>query len=328
MPKTKSKQVVKRQRKPKQLNIIKPGSLYPKVVDYFSCLRDLHVYSNAVHFPGYCWTPRHVAIRRSSANYTVNASGNIFYEFTPTIQALNAQESVISTYGVVVMNNNAYTDVNMTNLNVTAGTVTDLTIPASLALSAVIFNDSTVTGCSIQFTVTGVSNLNRKGIINIIEQADDQGIVLTGTGYTTANAYVNARPLKYTQNATSKLTADLTNTLNTQWLYRWVPNFDSGSFQNYSGDPAIDVITPAIFDNSTDIKKVMVYLSGCDVSTILRVDTTLMYSAIPKPQYLNQQPISWPIDYRNPNVKLQKLSTNLGYIIQPTANLSGSLKFQ
>lgn len=297
------------------------------------------------YYPRTGWSPVHACYRKAAVYYPVNSSGNLFFELTPSIYAGNSSDaSNTSCVGLIVLNNVGYSNININTYNFSAGgglTDTTLNRQLGIALSPNIKWGICI-GATIQVAVTGVSNLNRSGVLNFVEYSDNQFPYLdnaASNSYTQISNYMNARPyasmIQYPRHAEYELSSS-----NDQiYTYTWLPNFSPYEYDSYSTDYAyINTLgaIPALIPNNTaaDYKKIALYASGLPTTAILRIDITLVYNAMPSPGFMNQYPCEDIVDKTDVTSNLMtygsqnsfiftsgKTNHNHGYYIPPTLDL-------
>jgi len=277
------------------------------------------------YYPRTGWYPVHACYRKAAFYYPVNSSGNLFFELTPTVFAGNSSDASNTTnVGLIVLNNVGYSNINVTTYSLSSGgNLTDLT--ANRSLGVALYNTmrwTTCIGATIQVTVTGVSNLNRAGVLNFVEYSDNQFPYLDNgspNSYTQLSSYINARPyanmIQYPRHAEFELSSS-----NEQvYTYTWLPNFGPAEYDAYSMEyaavSALGVIPATVpFTSGADYKKIALYASGLPNTAILRFDITLVYNSSPAPGYMNQYPCEDIIDKTDITSNLQTYGSQNNFI--------------
>lgn len=262
------------------------------------------LYNNPTPFfyPRTGWQPLHTCTRKAALYHAVNSSGNLFFEITPSIFAGNLSDTTNTVqYGVVVLNNPGYTNINGTGYALsTGGGLTDLTCNRQLAISSTgtMFWGQAI-AMSMQVSVTGVSNLNRKGTLNFIEYSDNTYTRLDNSStnsYNQVNSYMNSRPytsmIQYPHHAEYELSSSTDQVYN----YTWIPNYSHSEYDNYTADytyfdPTGAVSSVPLTSATADYKKIALYASGLPDTAIFRIDITVAYNCLPRPGFINQYPV-------------------------------------
>lgn len=278
-----------------------------KMNEYITTILNLDKSSRLPILPNNNFAPYHVCKRKAVLTYQVNASGNLYLEYVPSILANVANNSTVSPF--IALNNPAYTDPNG-NLNITAaGGMADLTAVNTLCLDGNVFHNATVTGFYLKLSATGVSTSNRAGFLTMCETVDDTALIINnsvGLSSGTLNQMYNNRPLKAQIQSDIKLEQDLATAYSNSFEYIWIPNYHMESAVTYDYD-VIGQSAPSNFD-SADFRKLGVFVTGANVSTVIRVEIVVMYQATPTQALLTTYPVQYGNDYENINEQLQKLS--------------------
>lgn len=274
---------------------------------YISTILNLQHSNMLPQLPNFSYSSYHVCKRKAILNYTVNSAGNLYLEFTPSILANTGSNSTVSPF--LAINNPNFTDLNATLSFTTGGGLCDLTAASTLCLDPNAFHNAMVTGFHIKLSATGVSTSNRSGFITMCETIDDTVPFIdnaSALSYTTLTSAYNRRNLKAQIQSDIKLEQDLATAYTNSFEYTWVPNFPISSATLYDFD--VNYITGIVNLDVYDMRKLGVFISGANPSTIIRVDVTVMYQATPTQSVLSQYPVSYSDDFTDVNKQIQKLS--------------------
>lgn len=282
--------------------------------DYIQAILSLPHNGMLPHFPLYNYTVAHVCKRKVTTNYPVNASGNLYLEFTPSLLSKFSSSSSVSP--IIAINNVDYTSVvNPITFAAVTGFV-DVSSLGGLCLDAASFHNAIVTGFHVKLSATGVSTMNRSGYINLIESIDDSSLQLSNAGAAgTMTGYMAGRTLPNAILSNMTLERDLATAYSNSFEYRFIPNFNSNTISGYDFD-VVTQNTLLLIDEAVDFKKLCVYVSGAHPSTIIRAEITVMYQALPRQAKLSEFPPTYGNDYTDITVPLQMLSHNRDLILK------------
>lgn len=280
---------------------------------------NLHTDTTVVHFPMYNFQPRYTFYKRATVEYAVNATGNLYMCVIPSLFSYVNSASTAVPY--IVCNNVAYDNVDGPASLTTSVGLTDVATYQNLAAPANEFSQALVTAYNCEFTVTGVSLLNRRGMLTVVEDVSDDYLfadvsVTTATNLNTwfsssvGNPNIRRSLLLKTPN---KLEFDLASPMESH-VYRWFPNFGGMSAHSYDFAPN-QFVSPQITTNaSSTYKRFHLFLSGCDTTTKIRLTHTFAYSATPAILNYDKYAVSWPSCFVKPDVLLSKLSSDVNHI--------------
>jgi hypothetical protein len=313
-----SKPRPKRIKKRGARNITKPNRSLGNKYPFIRALASLGNGGDLARFPLYNSIPQHVCKRKGVFTYPVNSSGNLYVEFTPSLLIGASSNATVATMGLMVLNHASYTDVNTTSLSLgTSGNITDLSMPATLGLDNDAFHSGVTIGFHVKVTATGVSTGNRAGMISMVQFFDDQKLLLTNTSTSTVNTYINSRPLKWQMQNAITLERDLSTAYTNSFEYTWIPNFNHNTIYGYEED-ILTINSANIIDENIDYKKLGIYVNGANSATQLRLDVTVLYTATPVAQFLNQYPVAYGRDFQDYTAILQKISSDPSLVFHET----------
>lgn len=287
-------------------------------VDYVSMLLNLHQDTTVVHFPMYNFQPRFCLYKRATVEYQVNASGNLYMHVNPAYFASVQSGSTAVPY--IVLNNSTYDNVDNPSAIVGNTGLTDLSTYNALSVASGDFAQVLTTGYNCEFCITGVSMLNRKGMLTLVEEVSDDLITISNSvaGNTNINTWIasgsnsgNIRRSILTK-LPNKTEFDLAEPLETH-VYRWFPNYGGMSAHNYDYPPSAtsDSISLSF---GTLFKKLHLFISGADASTKIRITHTIAYSTTPNFVNYDKFPVSWPNCFQKPDTLLSKLASDTTHI--------------
>lgn len=287
-------------------------------INYFSALANLHKELSPVDMPGYNHYPRHNTYKRKFIELGVNSSGNLRVNIPiSTFSYMNPTSSLCPGF---IIKDNLYTDVNTTTLALTTWSANTLLPLGDTCLNNLSYFDyGYVTACNIEFKISGVSMLNRKGLFTLVESYDTNYIISGNTGA------ANIADLNITANASPRATMirnpntfiqDLAKS-DTEILYRWVPNYGPREMTQY--DIEENSVSSPGFASSTGaggerLKVLDLYISGADPLTLVEIIFTISYSGIPSITYMDQLPLTWPSCFVDITSTLQKLASDQDFI--------------
>lgn len=268
---------------------------------WFDYIRTLPYNSNAKPYPS---VPEklHYTTRTYYSSYQVNASGNLYYEIMPDCLAQTDPSTDISIAGngipgLIVLNNVAYTNVDLAPTIVTDTGLTDPNI-VSILLSGTQFHNVTCVGAVLEFCVSGQSALNRTGVMNVLLPCDDQFVSLThgGTnGHNAINAYMATRQRNTAMNGIRSKTINLTDSSSNYTVF-WLPNFAGASIEQYTSDIGVQASYASVQDTKTR-NKVAIYIDGAANTAKLTVKLQLVLAARP----LNSTANAFPMEISRVN---------------------------
>jgi len=267
------------------------------------------------HFPLFNYTVAHVCKRKVVTNYPVSPSGNLYLEYTPSLLAKFSSNSTVSP--IVAINKVDYTSVaTPITFTATSGFV-DIASLSGLCLDTALFHNAIVTGFHVKLSATGVSTMNRSGYINLIESIDDSSLQMANSAGATSSmtSYMAGRTLTSAILSNVTLERDLATAYSNSFEYRFIPNFNANTISGYDFDVTYQN-SLGLIDEAVDFKKLCVYVSGANPSTIIRAEITAMYQALPRQHKLSEFPASYGNDYTDISVPLQLLSHNRDIILK------------
>lgn len=282
---------------------------------YIDSLTRLHVDRSPCGFPCFNWEPWHQAVNTKQYLLPVNSSGNLYFEICPSqLMASDNSGTPAGTTSTFLMNDPLYTDIDSTTVAATTSGYNAMF--NTLRPNAGVFHSGVVIGLSMRISVTGVSTVNRKGFIYVVQYADDQIAALTSAATSQTNSYINARPLQLQLLQPVHFEQELSTSDMDALIYTWVPNFNGDTIPNYDLDIANGAINAGINDQSFDSRKCGIYLNGVDPTAKLKLEITYMYLASPLPAQLSTYPIKFGTEFQDITKKLQHLGANVDFVFK------------
>lgn len=273
--------------------------------------------TSLVPFPNYCYNPAHVCKRKAISIHQVNASGNLYVEITPSLLATTSSSSGASP--ILAINNASYTDVNATPIFAGNTGWADVGAVAGLCLDSASFHNAIVIGFHVRVTATGVSTMNRAGYITMVESVDDSGIRISNSANSAAlvQSYMAGRTLKNATLSNMTLERDLGTAYSNSFEYNFIPNFNHNTIIGFDFDvDAYGNESNLLIDSQVDFKKLAIYISGANPSTLIRLEMVAVYQATPRQAALSMYSTSVGTDYTDITIPIQLLAHQKSLILR------------
>jgi hypothetical protein len=166
------------------------------------------------------------------------------------------------------------------------GQITDVAILGSSGFNMTTdFERAKLISFSVEFSVTGVSALNKKGNLYLADEwtgdagflnANNAGGVGTAADYNAATALVNVYPIS-TLIKIPHITKQLTTDENIQMTWKWTPSVDH-AFSNFQ-QPFQNTTTQNLGPQDGTDNAFVFVAQGCDASTIVNYEVHAIFAS-------------------------------------------------
>jgi hypothetical protein len=240
------------------------------------------------------------------SSLTVGGGGNAFIGINPSLLVQGLNNSTASPFLTVKTNTLIYDPSISTNSfgSTDLASMRDIGILGSAGFNlSTDFERSKLVAFSIEFSITGVSNLNRKGNLYLVDEWTgdaailnhyNNGVNTVAGDYQALTAVVNSYPIS-TIIKLPHICKQLTTDDNLQMTWKWTPSVDH-SFSNFSLPFQFTTTQNRGPVDGTDNACVFI-AHGCDTATVINYEVHAIFAADVDASLTNTYPRSISNDY-------------------------------
>lgn len=284
--------------------------LYKALAPIINCSAPQQVYPMTV-------APVHLRRVKFQRSYTVSGNGDLFV-CIPTSALTNVAYN--STYGYAVVVSTTLYNPTSSNNDLGEGVFADASIVNENGLnlepqgiSDTGFNNALITAAHYSISLSGVSNLNKKGRIYMAEDISSSIFRLSHSSQ--SNGSLNTLVNKYNIANIAKLkhfsAKDLV-TSDFNYTYNFIPDYNYASAHNYVPQS----IPPQL---TTPTKQFILIAHGCDPGTVINIAYQFDIQIEPGIVDLNTYPVQYSKCFANPDMLVRAIESDTNAVFAKTS---------
>jgi len=243
---------------------------------------------------------------------TVNASGRLFAVLP---FALLARNSIGSCSPLCIVNDTTYSPTSGANVFTDTTTFdTNIVGSSGAGLIADHFTQATIIAGHVSISLSGVSNLNKKGKIYVAESRNNYfgcgAVNSTDIAQVYANRYTLANMVKYQHSRE----VEIMNMTDNKITYNYIPSW------SYARPLVYDPISTGASWFYDDMKAFVFIIDAADPTTEVIFDISFIIQARPEPSYLNIYPTVQATSFSNPDPILRYLEQDTSIVFPGMKN--------
>jgi hypothetical protein len=247
----------------------------------------------------------HVRKAHYRVQKSVNANGNLVLVFTPSS---SGKISTLGPASPVLFSGNANYDPNITTNLLAGGGNWDTGFQTAEGMGLIVdqFNQVVTIAAHLCISISGVSNLNKKGKIYLAERNISSNSYGDSGDVGVASNLVNTIPLSNVVKLDHFKEIEVMNMdSNSTIKYNYIPDRSYANMVRY--DPApLGTSADVILDGN---KQFIFIIAGADATTQIIADYTVVLQGRPQISQLNNYPTDYSYCYKNPDKLNRRLDT-------------------